>query len=417
MTSIIRLVLRIFIVGVGILPAFAQVACTTRAKTELYAAIGPELVQYDLDLNAATLTKRSSVNVPEDIQEGAVLKTEQSQEYLYVAWSDGGPVNGVIPPGPHDHHGINAFGIDPASGVLLSDGAPAKLPARPVFITADTSGTHILAASPIPSSLNVIKILPDGTLGAAVPEPANLDFGVFAHQVRADPSGKTIILTTRGNASTNESPGDPGAIKIFSYKDGVLGNLKSIAPGGGLDYQVRHFDFDPSGKWVYADLEKQSRIHVYRRMPDGTLSSEPLFVRSTLMKPTPAGTGQASSIHVHPKGKFVYVANRATGGHGENTIAVFSINERTGEPTLIQSIATQGVEPRTFTLDSCGAILAVANQQAGTIQDAAGTSTTVPASIALFRIGNDGRLEFARKYDLETTPGRSLFWIRAVTLP
>jgi 6-phosphogluconolactonase len=417
MTSIIRLFPRIFILGVGILPAFAQVSCTTQEKTELYEAIGPELVQYDLDLNAATLTKRSSLALPENIQEAAVFKTERSQKYLYVAWSDGGPVNGVIPPGPHGHHGINAFRIDPASGALLSDGAPAKLPARPVFITTDRSGTHVLAASPNPSSLNVIEILPDGTLGAAVPEPANLDFGVFAHQVRADPSGKTIILTTRGNAPTYKSPGDPGAIKIFNYKDGVLGNLRSIAPGGGLDYQVRHVDFDPSGKWVYADLEKQSQIHVYRRMPDGTLSAEPLFVRSTLMKSTPAATGQASSIHVHPKGKFVYVANRAIGGHGENTIAVFSINERTGKPTLIQSIATQGVEPRTFTLDSCGMVLAVANQQAGTIHDAAGAATAVPASIALFRIGNDGRLQFARKYDLETTPERSLFWVRAVTLP
>jgi 6-phosphogluconolactonase len=416
MASIIRMASRILILGAAILLAGAQVPCTTQAKTELYAAIGPELVQYDLDLNSATLTKRGSVALPEDVQEAAVLKAGPSQEYLYVAWSDGGPVNGVIPSGPHHHHGISAFLIDPASGALLPHGVPVMLPSRPTFITTDTSGTHVLTAHNAPSSVNVIKIMPNGTLGATVPQPAGLNFGVFGHQVRADPSGKTIFLVTRGNAPTDTHSGDPGAIKIFSYKDGILGKLLSIAPGGGLDYQVRHLDFDPSGRWVYATLEKQNRIHVYRRMPEGTLSAEPLFVRSTLMKTTPAGTGQAASIHVHPNGKFVYVANRTLDGRGENTIAVFSINQQTGEPNLIQSIATRGFEARTFTLDSCGKILAVGNQQAGTIRDSAGNATTVPASITLFRIGG-GRLEFARKYDVETTADRSLFWVRVVTLP
>jgi 6-phosphogluconolactonase len=417
MSSIMRIASGIVVFGAAILPAFGQVSCTTTPRAELYAAVGPKLVQYDLDLDAATLTERGSVTVPENIQEATVLKAAPSQEYLYAAWSDGGPVNNVIPPGPHRHHGISAFRVDPASGALLAQGAPAMLPARPVFITTDTSGTHVLTAHPIPSSINVIKIMPDGSLGAIVPQPAGLDFGIFAHQAHADPSGKTILLTTRGNAPTAKTPEDPGAIKVLSYKDGILGNLQSIAPGKGLDYQVRHFDFDPSGRWVYADLEKQSRIHVYRRMQDGTLGAEPLFVRSTLMKTTPVGTGQASSIHVHPNGKFVYVANRSVDGQGENSIAVFSINQKTGEPTLIQSIATRGIEARTFTLDSCGKILAVGNIQEGTIRSDAGTVITVPGGIVLFRIGADGRLEFAQKYDMETTPEKSLFWVGSATLP
>jgi 6-phosphogluconolactonase len=417
--SMVSRIFIFYIFGAAVLPAEAagQAACTTQARTVLYAAVGPDLIQYDLDLNAATLAKRSSVSVPENVQEATVLEAAPSQEYLYAAWSDGGPVNGVIPPGPHLHHGISAFRIDPASGALLQDGSPIVLPSRPTFITTDRTGTHVLTSHNAPSSVNVYKIMPDGTIGARVPQPANLDFGVFGHQVRPDPSGKTIFLTTRGNPPAGTSPEDPGAIKIFGYKDGVLGNLLSIAPGRGLNYQVRHLDFDPSGRWVYATLEKQNQIHVYRRMPDGTLSAEPLFIRSTLMKTTPAGTGQAASIHVHPNGKFVYVANRTLNGGGENTIAVFSINQRTGEPELIQSIETRGIEARTFTLDYCGKILAVGNQQAGTIRDSVGTAITVPGSIALFRIRGDGRLEFARKYDVDTTPVRTLFWVGMASLP
>ncbi len=207
----------------------------------------------------------------------------------------------------------------------------------------------------------------------------------------------------------------------------MLGNRLSIAPGGGFGYQVRHLDFDPSGKWVFVTLERQNQIHVYRRMADGTLSAKPLFVKDTLIEPGKARAGQAAaSIHVHPGGRFVYVANRAAGtvgfrskqvfAGGENTIAVFSINQATGEPTLIQSIDTRGFQPRTFALDSSGRFLAVANQSPASVRDRTDTST-IPASLALFRVRDDGKLEFARKYDMETSAGTSLFWTGFASLP
>ncbi len=253
--------------------------------------------------------------------------------------------------------------------------------------------------------------MPDGTLGAEVKPATPLDFGIFGHQVRVDPSNKAVILVTRGNGPTATKPEDPGALKIFSYKDGVLSNKLSIAPNGGIGYQVRHLDFDPSGKWAFVTLERQNQIHVYRRMPDGTLDPHPLFVKDTLEKPAdPKAAQSAASIHVHPNGKFVYVGNRASAAtdSGENKIAVFSINQQNGEPTLIQTIDTRGYEPRTFSLDSSGGLLAVANQL---------PMGTIPASITLFRVGADGKLAFVRKYDMETGPGKSLFWAKIISLP
>jgi 6-phosphogluconolactonase (cycloisomerase 2 family) len=186
-------------------------------------------------------------------------------------------------------------------------------------------------------------------------------------------------------------------------------------------------DFHPSGKWVYITLERQNRIHVYRRMPDGTLSNSPLFVKSTLTEPDHVRPTQtAASIHVHPNGRFLYVANRASGTEdfegkqvfvgGENTIAVYSIDQETGEPTLIQSIYTRGFQPRTFALDSGGSFLAVANQSPGTVHDQSGVRT-VPASLALYRVRDDGKLEFARNYDIETGAKGILFWAGFETLP
>ena len=122
------------------------------------------------------------------------------------------------------------------------------------------------------------------------------------------------------------------------------------------------------------------------------------------------------AIHVHPNGRFVYISNRASGTTtvdgkpvwegGENTIGVYAIDQKTGEPVRIQNIDSGGMHARTFTLDSVSALLVAANQNAVTKAD----GTRVPASLAVFRIADNGKLSFLRKYDVETGQGGSLMW-------
>jgi 6-phosphogluconolactonase len=235
-----------------------------------------------------------------------------------------------------------------------------------------------------------------------------------------------VILMTRGNGPTPTKPEDPGALKLFSYKDGALANRISIAPGGGFNFQVRHLDFHPSRPWVFVSLERQNKLEVYQKLKDETLSRNPLFSKDTLADPGNVRPGQAlGTIHMHPNGRFVYVANRASGTMefegkpvfvgGENNIAVFAINQDTGEPTLIQNIETRGIHVRTFALDPSGRILVAGNMMQLAVRDKDGVST-VPASLAVFRVRNDGKLEFARKYDLNVG-SRNLFWMGIVSLP
>jgi 6-phosphogluconolactonase len=395
-------------------------------RAVLYAAVGTELVQYDIDADNAGLIKRGSVTLRANVQEAW---PHPSKKFLYVAWSNRGASyssSGDVAP-KSEQHGLSAFRVDPTSGALILHGKPAPLPSRPVHITTDIDGTHVLAAYNDPSGLTVHQILPDGTIGAQVQPTAPLDVGIYGHQVRVDPSNQAVILVTRGNGPTSSKPEDPGALKIFSYKNGLLANRLSIAPGGGFNFQVRHLDFHPSRPWVYVSLERQNKLHVYRRLADGTLSNSPLFVKDTLAEPGNARPGQAlASVHVHPNGRFVYLANRASGtvafegkrvfAGGENTIAVFAINQETGEPTLIQSIDTRGFHPRTFALDPSGKILVVANQMPLAVRDGAGAST-VPATLAIFRVGGDGKLSFVRKYDVETGASKSLFWTGIIPVP
>jgi 6-phosphogluconolactonase len=394
-------------------------------KVVLYAAVGPELTQYDVDVDAATLTRRGSLTLPANVQEAT---PHPSKRYLYVAWSNGGPSN--IPQGSlapsGSQHGLTAFRIDPASGALLPHGQPAPLPSRPIHVTTDIPGTHVLAAYNDPSGVTVHRIEQDGTIGSQVKQPHPLDVGIYGHQVRVEPSNETVILVTRGNGPTPAKPEDPGALKLFSYKDGVLTNRLSIAPGGGFNFQARHLDFHPSRPWVYVSLERQNKLDVFEKRPDGTLGANPLYSMDTLINPGDVRPVQAlGTIHMHPSGRFVYLANRASGTAdfegkpvfvgGENNIAVFAINQDTGEPTLIQNVDTRGIHVRTFALDPSGRILVAGNMMQMAVHEKDGVKT-VPASLAVFHVQSDGKLEFARKYDLEVG-SRNLFWMGIVSLP
>src|SRR5262249_2710593 len=225
-----------------------------------------------------------------------------SNSYLYVAWSSGGPGSTAAPGG--GRHGVTAFAVDRDSGALLPHGPPASLRWRPVHVTGDPTGAYLLAAYNNPSGLTVHRIEADGTLGGEVAQPAGLDFGVYGHQVRVDPSNGGVVLVTRGNGPTREKPEDPGALKVFGFSNGLLAFRASVAPGGGYGFQPRHLDYHPGGRWAFVTLERQNKLQVYTRRPDGTLGAEPLFTKDTLDAPGNVRAGQAAStIHVHPSGR------------------------------------------------------------------------------------------------------------------
>src|SRR3989442_7469636 len=366
-------------------------------RVALYAAVGPELTLYDVDIDAATLVKRTSVPLPASVGEAWPHRWNR---WLYVAWSPAGPPPAAAPRAATQagaRYGVSAFSIDPRSGALHPHGEPASLPSRPIHMTVDKDGGHLLFAYNDPSSISVQKLERDGTIGSRVAQPTTLDGGIYAHQVRVDRSNNMVVLVTRGNGPTRDKPEDPGALKLFSYKDGLLTNRASIAPGGGFNFQPRHLDFHPSRPWVFVTLERQNKLQVYKREPAGPLSREPLFTKETLTAPDNIRPGQAvGTVHVHPSGRFVYVANRASGTTdfegkpvfvgGENAIAVFRITQDTGEPMLIQNIDTRGMHPRTFALDSTGRILVAANQMSLSVREGSRVNT-VPASVAVCLVG------------------------------
>ena len=93
---------------------------------------------------------------------------------------------------------------------------------------------------------------------------------------------------------------------------------------------------------------------------------------------------------------------------GENGVAVFAIDKRTGEPGLIQNIDGLGIHLRKYGIDPSGRLLIAASIMPLPIRVGDGIGT-LTAGITLFRIGNDGRLTLVRKHDIDTAKGQQ-FW-------
>ncbi len=386
-------------------------------RLALYASVGAELTQYDVDVDSATLTRRGSVRLPANVQ---YAWPHASRSHLYVATSNG--ASSTKPAG--DRHHVSAFRIDPDTGALTAHGVPMPLPNRPVHMATDIPSAHILVAFSNPGAIRVYRINRDATPGEEVPQSGPIDPGIFPHQVRATPDNRNVILVTRGHDAAHGKPEEPGALKVFDFHDGVLSNEVLVAPNGGYGFGPRHLDFHPDKPLVYVSLERENKLDVFE-LRDGTLSLTPLFRKETLAEPVHRrGRQIVGTVHVHPNGRTVYVANRASDtiefagqrvfAGGENSLAVFAIDDASGEPALIQHADTRGIHPRTFHIDPSGRLLVVGHIMGLKIRDGDAVRD-VPARLSVFRIAADGRLDFVRAYDVDVGD-RTMWWIGMVQL-
>ena len=386
-------------------------------KVALYANVGADLTHYDVDVARADLIKRATVTLPASVQ---YAWPHVSRRYLYVATSSSASGYGAA---GTEHH-VTAFRIDPASGALTPHGTPIRLPTRPIHMTTDIPSRNILVAFNNPSALRIYRVNEDFSPGEEVKQPGPIDAGIFAHQVRVSPDNRLVILVTRGNEGTPTKAEDPGALKVFDYKDGVLANEVSIAPNGGKEFGPRHLDFHPTKPWMYVSIETQNKMYTYL-MDNGRIKPEIAYRAETLAEPNNIRARQAAgTVHVHPNGPFLYGANRAQATielqgkpvfrGGENSIVVYSINQSSGEPTPIQHIETQKIHPRTFHIDPSGRMLVAQHNLPVNVQDGNAVKT-LPAGLSVFRIGDDGKLTFARKYDVDVGD-KTMFWMGMVPL-
>ena len=74
------------------------------------------------------------------------------------------------------------------------------------------------------------------------------------------------------------------------------------------------------------------------------------------------GKNDTAELQVHPSGKFLYASNR-----GQDSIAIFAIDDRSGTLKPIENVPVGGKTPRSFEIDPSGSRMFVANQDSDNI--------------------------------------------------
>jgi 6-phosphogluconolactonase len=249
---------------------------------------------------------------------------------------------------------VSAYAIDAAKGSITLLNTQPTGGGDPSYVSLDAAGRHALVANYQGGNIAVFAIKPDGSLGDRTAFIQHTGHSVnptrqthaYAHSIRLDAANRFAVVC------------DLGLDKVFVYRyDKDAGTLTpndppftAVAPGTG----PRHMAFHPSGRWLYVVTEIGSTIIQFNwdadkgiLTPAQTISALPADFKAV---------STAAEIAVHPNGKFLYVTNR-----GRDSIAVFSIDQQTGNLTPIQDISSAGKTPRNFALDPTGRWLLVTN--------------------------------------------------------
>ncbi len=393
----------------------------------LYANSGDSLGVFDLSLVDGTLTAQTPTAVPQIPQYGWF---DSTFHHLYVGATTGS-----------DNY-YYAYTVDQTSGALTELGGPLLSPnGRVINLTLSPDDKYLLSVHNVTQKYSVFNIDGDSTIGTLVPQADGGDtsVGVYLHQVRVDPTGKYVTICDRGNDPTTAmtdagpmtTPEAFGHLLVFSLLNGVLTPNQTLTFPMGVG--PRHVDFHPTQPWVYLSAERGNRLIMYT-FANGMLTqkfdvtSVANAADSMITDNTEAVNGQrAGAIKVDPSGKYLWITNRnnMTGpdpgpqldagagdagvadaggpvqvfaGAGENNVALFSIDQTTGEPTFVAAYDTHGIEPRTFTVDPAHKFLIVGNQKQQFVRQGAALNTILP-NIAVFQVDDEGHLTFVKTYD------------------
>jgi 6-phosphogluconolactonase len=254
---------------------------------------------------------------------------------------------------------ISAFALDPKTGQLTFLNQQSSGGGGPCHLVVDRQGKNVLAANYGGGSVCVLPIGEDGKLGEATAFIQHQGSGADPGRQKG-PHGHSINLDAANRFAV---AADLGLDKLLVYKlDAGKGTLTpnnppsvSMAPGAG----PRHFAFHPNGTFAYAINELNSTVTAMHYDPEKgafevkqTLSTLPMAVKGN----------STAEVVVHPSGKFLYGSNR-----GHNSIAIFTINPKTGELTAAGHQGEGIKTPRNFNIDPTGTFLLVGNQDGDSI--------------------------------------------------
>ncbi len=308
------------------------------------------IYRYDLDLATGKLSGKA---LAAEVSSPSYLAVYPNHKFLYAV-NEGGTAE-------TKKGAITAFAIDPKTGNLKMLNEKTSGGDGPCHLVVDAKGKNVLAANYGGGSVTVVPIKADGSLGTPTAFVQHEGHGADPSRQKG-PHAHAIVLDA---ANKFAFAADLGLDKVFVYKfDADKGTLTpndppsvSVAPAAG----PRHFAFHPNGKFAYVINEMNLTITPFGYDADkGVL--KPLKSISTVPEGVERKGFSTAEIEVHPSGKFLYGSNR-----GHHSIAAFSIDQKTGELTLIGHATKDIKTPRGFSIDPTGHYLIVGNQDGNSL--------------------------------------------------
>lgn len=249
---------------------------------------------------------------------------------------------------------IAGFAIDSIDGKLVKLAEFPTMGNGPCYVSYHGPSNTILAANY--NSGNVVRIgVGTNNYGqTAIHQHAgkgpnkNRQSSPHAHNIHIAPEGQYAYAC------------DLGSDEVYVYdlsKEGLqVKHIINTTKGAG----PRHLAFHPEGKAMTVINELNSTLETYLPDDDGIFSK--LHSKVSTIPDTFTQNNQCADIHYSANGKFLYASNR-----GHNSIAVFSIDQKSLKPVLIQWMEEVINWPRNIAISPDGRYLLAANQEGNQI--------------------------------------------------
>jgi len=264
---------------------------------------------------------------------------------------------------------ISSFRVGPLDGKLTPMQQRSARGSGPCYVSVDHRGNNAFLANYNSGSLTALSLSADGSLLGI---PATFDCAGNAacgplgpnktrqeaphmHCASVSPNNRFLLACDLGD----------DAIQVFPL-DTLLSNPVRIAARAGSG--PRHVAFHPNGRWLYCIHELDCTIDLYDcaiDLFDWSYSKMTLradSVVSTLAPDSSRSGATACELVVSDDGRFAYANTR-----GENSLAVYRIDQKTGLLTEQQRVGSGGKVTRHIAFDPSRRWLLCSNQGSSTV--------------------------------------------------
>lgn len=254
-----------------------------------------------------------------------------------------------------DKGGVASFAINNQTGELTELSRQVTEGASPCHVSVDKNNQQVVTANYHRGTVEAFLVNEDGTVNPSTSIMQHEGQGPHERQEKPHTHFSGFTPDERFVVAV-----DLGIDKVITYKidNGALTEAHTLLVKAGSG--PRHITFHPNGKYAYVMTELSNEVIALSYNAETGIFTELQYIAAIPEDFTE--NSQGSAIHISSDGRFVYAGNR-----GHNSIAVFRVNEETGELALVEYTSTEGNWPRDFALDPTESFIVASNEESGNL--------------------------------------------------